>query len=266
MGDSLTYDIRGSHNADGAVTTYTAAARGVVLRDSAGRFVEDYTWSSPALGANPDSSRLHQRVSLEPSVTPMPPDFRRFDARLAGPALDFLTFYVDLWLAGRMPTLTTVGSRAHVPFSVNGNWADGRSTLLGQDAVEFEFTIVGEGKTNDRDSVILSVRHTPPAALRVRLPAAWMRHVAVDSTLRLPNNWVQVTRKGSGASQRYTAAVGIETFGVSIVVARADGHILHASMENPVDGVERVCRDAELSDCEPARSFHIMRRIALIQR
>ena len=44
------------------------------------------------------------------------------------------------------------------------------------------------------------------------------------------NNWVEVAKTKDG---KYRAAVGKETFDVTIIVGTADGRILYASMENP---------------------------------
>src|SRR5260370_42260353 len=111
----MTYHIEGSHDRDGQVTTCDATAVGVVRRESVGRFHEDYVWSSPALGGAPDTAKLDQSVSLAREVIPEPPDFRRFDMRLVGPALDFMTFYVDVWRASKTPSLTQCRRTAHVP-------------------------------------------------------------------------------------------------------------------------------------------------------
>jgi hypothetical protein len=48
---------------------------------------------------------------------------------------------------------------------------------------------------------------------------------------------------------QYVAAVGRETFDVQLVVSLVDGRIVSATMDNPVDVLERTCSDAALTSC-----------------
>lgn len=258
-GERLTYRIRGNDNEDGKVTTYDATAVGVVRRDSLGRFLEDYLWSFSAPGAPPDTAKMHQSVSLAREVIPAPPDLRRLDMRLVGPALDFMTFYVDLWLAGLQPSLTRAGAGAYFPSSANGAWTDGRHVILGEDAIDFDMSVASA----DGDSIVLVVWHVPPGKSRLRLPASWMETI-VDSTPR-PKNWVEVTKETNGATETFLAAVGRETFGVRMTLRRADGRILRANMVNSVFATKRVCADAALQHCGAPHSYHIKRRIDLAE-
>jgi hypothetical protein len=75
----------------------------------------------------------------------------------------------------------------------------------------------------------------------------------------LPNNWVEVVRDG----EKYVASVGQETFTVNISVSLVDGKILDGTIENPVNSVERDCKDEALTNCGDPRPRHIMRRIEI---
>ncbi len=74
------------------------------------------------------------------------------------------------------------------------------------------------------------------------------------------NNWVQVARADSG---RWVAAVGRETFDVTLKVDLRDGRLLAASMENPVDVRERACAESTLVNCGEAVRYRILRKISV---
>jgi hypothetical protein len=46
-------------------------------------------------------------------------------------------------------------------------------------------------------------------------------------------------------------------------IALSDGRIRSATMDNPVDVMERVCRDAALTSCGEARRYRIHRHIVV---
>ncbi len=254
-GETLHYRMEGTNQGRSGTTRYRVDADGVVRRDSLGRFFEEFEWShlvqnDTAVRVAPSAAR--QRLTLATEYT-IPPDLRSTAPVLVGPALDLLTFYVDLWLAAKLP-LARAGDRIRVPGPGSTSWADGRSLLVGEDAVDFDVSLTAVDSTADVARVL--VRHVPPEQARVRLPSEWMRAPAYGS----PNNWVQVTRVEGGG---YVAAVGRETFDVTLTVGLRDGKIRSAEMENPVDVLERSCADEALTSCgEPVR-YRIMRRILL---
>jgi hypothetical protein len=59
------------------------------------------------------------------------------------------------------------------------------------------------------------------------------------------------------------AGVGQETLDVEIKVALATGRILSATMDNPVEVMERACNDAALTDCGNPQRYSIRRQITL---
>jgi hypothetical protein len=62
---------------------------------------------------------------------------------------------------------------------------------------------------------------------------------------------------------RYLAAVGKETFEVQITLSLVDGKILFATMDNPVQTLERECADSALTKCSDAKPRFIERRIEI---
>jgi hypothetical protein len=74
-----------------------------------------------------------------------------------------------------------------------------------------------------------------------------------------PNNWVEVEKSGDG---KFSAEIGKETFDVRLSIA-ADGKILSATLDNPVEVLERDCTEAELTHCGDPASYEIKRHIEL---
>ena len=77
-----------------------------------------------------------------------------------------------------------------------------------------------------------------------------------------PNNWVQVNRLGQG---RYIASVGQETFDAQIRLGLANGKIVSADLENPVEVFERECKDEALTQCGEGVRYRILRRIQIVE-
>ncbi len=255
--DSLHYHMRAIHESRTGVVRYEADAASRVARDSAGRYLEDVEWSALLLNGAlvplpAGTPATRQRVTLSPAFM-LPPDVAHADPRLVGPVLDFYTFYVDLWLAAKSPRLARAGDQVRIPGRGANSWADGRNVILGQDAVDFVITLLKVDSAARIAQVL--VQHVPPAAGRVPLPADWMQS-PVDSA---PNNWVQVEPAGG----KFVAGVGQESFDVWLVVSLADGRILAARMDNPVDIVERTCTDRALTECDPGVRGRIRRQIWL---
>ncbi len=115
-GERLSYRMTATNRDRTGTTRYEATARGVVKRDNAGNFFEEYkwtdiVWNGAAFELPPASRAFRQVLSLSPQLTPSLPDFSRIDSRLVGPTADLMTFYSDVWLAMRQTSLSYRGSR-----------------------------------------------------------------------------------------------------------------------------------------------------------
>jgi hypothetical protein len=126
--------------------------------------------------------------------------------------------------------------------------------VLGEDAVDFDITLTAVDTV--RAFARLDVRHVPTTDQHVTLPAEWMRAPLFET----PNNWVQVTHADDG---RYIAGVGRETFDVQWVVRLSDGRLMSATMDNPVEVLERRCDDAALTVCGDPVRYRILRTIVV---
>lgn len=243
---------------------YTIQADGIVKKDAAGPFYEEFQWShmeseGQPLALSAETPAYRQRITLDPNQNPSAPDLTKVDPRIIGPITDMMTFYVDLWLANKLGALKKAGDhfyfRNPMPAS---SWADGTRVLVGESAIDFDMTL----KSVDAaaGTAVLVVRHVPPEKSAVTLPAAWMQTPVGD----MPNNWVGVQKTQDG---KISAAVGHETFTVELNVSLADGKILSANMDNLVKTVERICDDDALTKCTDPKPHEIQRtiNIALVQ-
>ncbi len=254
-GERLTYHMKGTNE----TWHYQIQAEGVVKKDADGTYFEEYVWShlisddrEAALSAG--STSLRQRVTLDPDRGPVFPNLSQVDSRLVGPMTDFLTFYVDLWLAAKTGRITHPRDHFYFKRGAPNSWADGTRVLIGESSVDFDFTLKDVNPT-DRIATLV-IRHLPPEKPEIRLPVDWMREPVADT----PNNWVQLQRT---KDNRYLAAVGKETFEVQITLSLMDGKILFATMDNPVETLERECADSALTKCSDAKPHLIERRIEI---
>ena len=171
---------------------------------------------------------------------------------LVGPILDLFTFYVDLGLAIRNGNLTHAGDHFYFQYGKPASWANG-PVILGEDSIDFDITLKEVDQAQQIATVI--ARHVPPAKPEIRIPADWMRAPVADT----PNNWVEVKKDGD----KYLAAVGKETFDCEIKVSLTNGKILSATMDNPVEVVERECLDEALMKCGEPKRYQIRRQIEI---
>ena len=78
----------------------------------------------------------------------------------------------------------------------------------------------------------------------------------------VPNNWVQVRKLAGG---RYIASVGKETFDAQIRLSVANGKIVSAGLDNPVEVFERECTDEALTQCGEGVRYQILRQIQITE-
>jgi hypothetical protein len=253
-GEKLAYLMKGVNES----WHYEVEADGVVKKDAAGTYFEEYRWSNlvsngqkVALSA---SSDFRQQVSLDPDRAPSMPNLSQVDPKLIGPITDFLTFYVDLWLAEKKGKLTHAGDHFYFKRGTPSSWADGNHVILGETSIDFEFTLASVNQSDKTATLV--VHHVPPEQPEITLPADWM-HSPVADTL---NNHVEVERTQNGG---YRAAVGKETFDVEIKVSLDDGKMLAGTLTNPVSMIERECEDVALTKCGEPKPHNIMRRIEI---
>jgi hypothetical protein len=238
---------------------YTIQANGIVEKDASGAYFEEYRWTNlvsdgQPTALSPQSDSFRQRLSLDPDQMIAPPDLSNADPKLVGPALDFMTFYSDLWLANKTGQLKLPGDHLYVKVGNPSSWANGSQAILGQSSIDFDLTLKSINPSDN--TAVLVVRHVPPAKSQVTLPAAWMQTPVADT----PNNWVEVDKLPG----KYRASIGQETFTVEMTISLVDGKILSAAMDNPVKTIARTCIDEALTQCDAPQSHEIIRKIQIV--
>ena len=252
MGETMKYHMKAKNDA----WEYEIDGIATVGKDKEGAWEEQFAWSNMVSGGHPmplppESASFRQELSLDPAYAMRLPDFSKVSPMLVGPMADMMTFYSDLWLAIKVGTLAKAGDHLYVPVGGPNSWADGSHVILGEDSIDFDFTLVEVDAATNAAKVV--AKHVPPKEPKVRLPAEWMKANVADT----PNNWVEVSKNGD----KYAAEVGKETFTVELKVSLEDGKILQVTMENPVTAIHRECADAALTQCSAATPRQIMRRV-----
>ena len=252
--ETLKYHMKAKNDA----WEYEIDAFGTVAKNKEGMWEEQFVWSNMVSGGHPlplpeESANFHQQLSLDPAYTLKLPDFSKVSPMLIGPMADMMTFYSDLWLAMKAGNLSKAGDHLYVPVGGPNSWADGSRVILGEDSIDFDFTLTDVDATNKTAKLI--AKHVPPKEPKVRLSADWMKPPVADT----PNNWVEVSKSG----EKYMAEVGKETFTVELKISLEDGKILHVTMENPVTAIHRDCTNAAFTQCTPATPRQIMRRVEI---
>ncbi len=254
-GEKLTYRMKAVNEN----WHYEIQADGIVKRDAAGTYFEEYAWSNlisdnQKAALSPASLAFRQQLTLDPNHNPAIPNFGEAEPKLIGPITDFMTFFVDVWLAAKTGQLTHAGDHFYVQSGVPTSWADGTHMLVGEDVIDFDLML--KDINHSDNTVTLIVRHVPPEKSSIKLPADWMLKPVSDTA----NNWVQVEKTKDG---KYRAGVGKETFTVEIKLSLADGKILSATMDNPVETIERECEDAALTTCGDPKPHPIRRQVEI---
>jgi hypothetical protein len=261
-GEMVRYVMTAVNQGRDSTLKYTAESEGRVVRSSDGHFFEETRWTRLVVNGqeiplDQASQDFRQCLSLDAGYEMPMPDIRGINPMLIGPVFDLMTFYVDLHPNLHQHRLHKRGDRTRIAHNQPNSWADGTHVLVGEDCIDFELELIDVA----RQQAQLRVRHVPPQEMCIRLPAEWMRTPVGDA----PNNWVQVQRNLGEASPSlpFTAAVGHETFDVVVTAHCPSGRIIAATMDNPVDVVQRRCRDEALTDCDDLEKFRIHRRIEL---
>ena len=252
-GDRLQYLMKAQNNG----STYEVRVTATTKKAADGRFVDELAWSDMVVNGAPralaaTSQAFRLAMTLEGGAPFELPDLSKAPG-LIGPVTDVLTFYSDLFLAMHQGALRTAGDHFYFPNPIAASWADGAAVVLGEDHIDFDITLTAVDRASDVATLL--IKHVPPPAPKIRLPADWMRAPVADT----PNNWVQVRKTDTG----FAASMGKETFDVKQSIALSNGKILSATMDNPVTKVARVCSDAALTRCGDAKLDPTLRRIEM---
>jgi hypothetical protein len=262
-GEAVAYKMQATNEGHVRNIRYEARVSGAVKKNAAGVFVEELAWSDLSVNGQPTaltpaSEQFRETLSLAPDYSLSIPDLSQVQPILIGPITDLLAFYSDVQLAMRQKSLLKAGDHVYVKHGMPNSWADGTYVVLGQDAIDFDIALKSIDKTSR--TAVLVVRHVPPKEPRIQWPAEWM-HAPVSDT---PNNWVEVEKSSDSSGGKYAAEVGKETFQADIAVALGSGRIVSATMDNPVEVLQRDCADRTLASCSDPIRYRIRRQIAIV--
>ncbi len=258
-GQKLAYHMKGVNES----WHYEIDAEGIVKKDSSGRFFEEFRWTNMISDGHPVSLApsaiaYRQKLTLDPAQNPSAPDLKDADPKMIGPITDLMTFYADLWLPSKLGVLRKAGDHFYFHnFMPPSSWADGKRVLVGEDAIDFDMTFKSLDPASSTAQI--EIKHVPPQKQALPLKADWMKEPVASAQ----NNWIEITRNSDG---KYEAGVGLETFAVELNVSTTDGHIVSATMDNPVNTVERICEDESLAKCSEPKRHEILRRIEITQK
>jgi hypothetical protein len=258
-GETIAYKMTGVNQGHQGTIRYEAHAEGVVKKAASGMFVEEFAWKDLHVNGqpfvlSPASQELRESLSLTPGYPFTIPDLSKPQPILIGPITDLLTFYADAMLTMQQKDLVHAGDHVYVKNGTPNSWADGFRVIFGQDTIDFDITLQSVDQAAKIATVV--VRHVPPAESQIKMPASWMLTPVGASQ----NNWVEVEK---GQDGKFTAAVGRETFEANLKISPETGRIVSATMDNPVDVLERDCEDAALTVCGAPVRYSIRRQITL---
>ncbi|MFC1745855.1 hypothetical protein ACFL35_17820 [Candidatus Riflebacteria bacterium] len=248
---------------------YQAISRHVVKK-KAGTFFEEVTWISFKSGKKvidiKPMKKFVQIISLDQNFKVVFPDIRKIEGKMrkyiVGPIFDLLTFYVDLnpgLFYAKIDELEN-GYPIVFPFNKKSSWADGQFIILGEDCIDFRVTF----QNNKKNKPLLRVEHIAPESnLDINLPEKWM-NVPIGQG---KNNWVQIAKM----KNMFGVSYGYEYFDVHIYIDPEDGKINYASMYNPVERLNRICKEiisknkkiTGIKNCSEATPQHTYRNITI---
>jgi len=266
-GESVAYKMQATNEGHVRNIRYEARVSGAVKKNAAGAFLEELAWSELKVNGQPTaltpaSEQFRETLSLAPDYGLSIPDLSQVEPILIGPITDLRAFYSDVQLAMRQKTLLKAGDHAYVKHGLPNSWADGTYVVMGQDALDFDITLKSVDKTSG--TAVLVVRHVPPEESTIQWPTEWMRAPVSDTA----NNWMEVEKSsdssGNKPGDKYAAEVGKETFEADITVSLRRGRILSATMDNPVEVLQRDCTDRALTACGDPIRYRIRRQIAIV--
>jgi hypothetical protein len=231
------------------------------------------------------------------------PDLTKIDPHLTAPMLDLFNFYMDLQLATRQKNLTHVGDHVYLKYGKPASWAHGSDILGEDSIdFDITLKEIDRSRQVAVLVVRHVPPETPQIKIPVdwmRVPVAdtqnnWVQ-VSTNSygkvvgvvgvswllflflLYRMWNSrfrWIVRMAFFVFAALlvlfiavtpyfHYTAMVGKEVINCEIKVSLADGKIMSATMDNPVEVVARPCKDEALTKYGPSFRGHFRRKIEI---
>lgn len=230
-----------------------------VVRDSAGRLCDEVRHLSKLVYTPKDTTRMDAealavkpyRLSLHPEGSIAIPPIEV--PGMTGPITDFITFFVAISPQSRVTTLQRAGDSLHRQELARGNFANGKTILVGDDCL----AVSAYMKAVNPQEVKIQTRFMPPAAPCIHFLLDDMQE-AVTPGVR--NNFQMVQPVGGG---KVNVQYGNEWFVINSAVRRKDGKLVAADMSNELQLSLRLNCDPAYGNCQTTVPFHIQRNLLL---
>lgn len=196
--------------------------------------------SSEAKKVHPYQISLHPKGSLSIPKLDVP--------AMVGMITDLNTYYVAISEAIGIQKISKKDDVFENPNELTGNWADGISTIVGQDCTKATLSLVAL----DADIAIVKSEFLAPNSKCISMQKPWMVNPIVAG---VPNNIQQVRKTGD----TYEVMWGHEQFIITADIDRTSGVIRQATMDNTLTLKMKIGCDSNLENCQSEFPFVIQR-------
>ncbi|WP_276481921.1 hypothetical protein [Paraflavitalea pollutisoli] len=230
-----------------------------VMRDSAGRLYDEVRHISKLVYTPKDTTRMDAeaqsvkpyRISLHPQGSMAIPPIEV--AGMTGPITDFITFFVAISPQSRVTTLQRMGDSLQRKELARGNFANGKTILVGDDCLSISAYI----REVNHEVVKVQTRFMPPAVPCIPF---LLDNMQEPVTVGVRNNFQMVQPVGGG---KVNLQYGNEWFIINSTVRRKDGKLVAADMTNELQLSLRLNCDPTYQHCPTTVPFRIQRYLRL---
>ena len=258
-GEILRYRLTTNVEHNGKWQSVIVAECELTTKDSAGIPYEEVRWLSKKVYTAKDTTDHQQeidatpayRISLSPKGRLDLPPIK--EAGMTGEITDFNTFYVAISPKLGIAHLHTPQDSFKKPDYVQGNFANGKDILLGQDCLE----VTNQFKTVIGNEAILLTSFLPPASACLKYLTADMQTPVAGDTI---NNF-QMVRKSAG--DKVNVFFGKEVFLITSHLRTGKNVLTKATMDNTLTLRLKLNCNADYSACQTTIPFTIRRTVEL---
>jgi len=172
---------------------------------------------------------------------------------MTGAITDFITFWVAISPQSLVTTLNKKGDSLVNKNLAHGNFANGKSILVGDDCLAITARVVDVS----RKEVKLLSSFMPPAVPCLPFLLEDMNKPVTDN---IPNNFQMVQPVGGG---KLNIMYGNELFHINSTVSRADGKLKLATMSNTLQLKLRMNCDSTYKNCSMEVPWRMQRNLKL---
>lgn len=172
---------------------------------------------------------------------------------MVGEITDFNTFFVAISPKMGIDSLHIPGYIFRKPESLQGNFANGKDILKGDDCLQVSSHYAGK----EKNDVSIITDFIPPSTPCLRFLSPEMAAPVSGDSL---NNF-QMVRAGAGGKVNLFS--GREKFRINSVVESKEGKLVRASMINQLTLKLKLNCDADYTNCQHTMPYNIERKITL---